>query len=304
MSSDSMAASNEMSLRYEGRCRACGATLVAGTRAVYFRVSKSVECLPCIQAQLPQSSAAVSTEDPTQASPGDSDGPHPASSSDPPLVDAGSAGASAQREYERRKRKREERVREAHPHIGGFLLAITDDPQSTRAWATGATGEMVLGRRLDGLVNDSTFVLHDRRIPPTRANIDHIVVASSGVFVIDAKKYKGRPSLRVDGGFIRPRVERLMVGSRDQTKLVDGVKTQVDKVRAALAAADLGKVPVAGMLCFVEADWPLFGGDFSISDVRVLWPKKAASEIAASGPVDSEVVQRTFRAIAEAFPIA
>jgi len=163
---------------------------------------------------------------------------------------------------------------------------------------------MVLGRQLDGLVNDSTFVLHDRRTPPTKANIDHMVVSSSGVFVIDAKKYRGRPSLRVDGGFFRPRVERLIVGSRDQTKLVDGVNGQVSKVRAALAAADLGDVPVTGMLCFVEADWPLFGGDFSISGVRVLWPKKAASEVTAPVLIGSEVVHRTFLAIAQAFPVA
>ncbi|MFP3466062.1 nuclease-related domain-containing protein [Leifsonia sp. SIMBA_070] len=195
-------------------------------------------------------------------------------------------------------------MREAHPRIGGLLLAITDEPQSTKAWATGAAGEILLGRRLDSLLNDSTFVLHDRRIPPTKANIDHIVVSSSGVFVIDAKKYKGRPSLRVDGGLFRPRVERLMVGSRDQTKLVDGINGQVSKVRAALAAADLGDVPVTGMLCFVEADWPLFGGDFSIMGIRVLWPKKAASEIAACSPADPDVGRRTYRAIAQAFPIA
>lgn len=177
-------------------------------------------------------------------------------------------------------------------------------PQSTRAWATGAAGEVALGRRLDGLANDSTFVLHDRRIPPTKANIDHIAVSSSGVFVIDAKKYKGRPSPRIEGGFFRPRIERLMVGSRDQMKLIDGVKGQVDKVRAALAAADLGDVPVAGMLCFVEADWPLCGGDFSISGIRVLWPKKAATEITTPGPLAPEVTLGTYRALAEAFPVA
>jgi hypothetical protein len=225
-------------------------------------------------------------------------------SPDEPVIDAGSAGASAQREYERRKNKREQRVRTAHPHIGGFVLAITDDPQSTKAWATGAAGEMVLGGRLDGLANETTFVLHDRRIPPTKANIDHIVVSSSGVFVIDAKKYKGRPSLRIEGGLFRPRVEKLMVGSRDQTKLVDGANHQVGKVRAALQTANLSQVPVAGMLCFVEADWPLIGGDFTISNIRVLWPKKAVRDIAKPGPLDSEVVRRTYRALAGAFPVA
>ena len=36
------------------------------------------------------------------------------------------------------------------------------------------------------------------------------------------------------------------------------------------------------MLCFVEADWPLMGGDFTIAGVSVLWPKKAASHIWAA----------------------
>jgi hypothetical protein len=61
-------------------------------------------------------------------------------------VDSGVAGASALREYERRKSKRETRIRQAHPKIGGLMLALSDDPQSTRAWQTGARGEVVLGR--------------------------------------------------------------------------------------------------------------------------------------------------------------
>jgi len=77
---------------------------------------------------------------------------------------------------------------------------MSDDPQSTRAWQTGARGEVVLGGRLDSLRERGIHVLHDRRIPGTTANIDHIVVGPRGVFVIDAKKYSGSPSLRVEGG--------------------------------------------------------------------------------------------------------
>jgi hypothetical protein len=33
-------------------------------------------------------------------------------------------------------------------------------------------------------------VLHDRRIPGSRANIDHIAIAATGVWVIDSKRYK------------------------------------------------------------------------------------------------------------------
>lgn len=53
-------------------------------------------------------------------------------------------------------------------------------------------GEERLGTRLNELADDSLRMLHDRRIPRSRANIDHLAVTRSGVFVIDAKKYKGR----------------------------------------------------------------------------------------------------------------
>ena len=59
--------------------------------------------------------------------------------------------------------------------------------------------------------------------PGTCANIDRIAVTPTGVYVIDAKRYKGRPQLKIEGGFLRPRVERRVVGTRDCSKLVDGV---------------------------------------------------------------------------------
>ena len=54
-----------------------------------------------------------------------------------------------------------------------------------------------------------------------------------GIWVIEAKRYKGRPGLKIEGGILRPRVEKLLVGRRDSTKLVDGVLKQVDVVREA-----------------------------------------------------------------------
>lgn len=147
-------------------------------------------------------------------------------------------------------------------------------------------------------------VLHDRRIPRTRANIDHIAVSRAGAFVIDAKRYKGGPQLRVEGGFLRPRVEKLVVGSRDQTRVVAGVHKQVDLVREALSSAGLAELPVRGVLCFVDADWPLIGGSFVIDGVDVLWPKKLATQLLADGSIDDEAVDRAHRALATAFPPA
>ncbi|MFT3872009.1 MAG: hypothetical protein QM714_05075 [Nocardioides sp.] len=51
------------------------------------------------------------------------------------------------------------------------------------------------------------------------------------MWVIDAKRYKGKPELRIEGGILRPRVEKVLVGRRNCTKLVDGVLKQVDLVR-------------------------------------------------------------------------
>lgn len=258
-----------MKLRYAGVCSHCGTDLPTHVDAVYERSTKTVRCVECpsvveIAGVVPQ----VETE-PTAPEP----------SSDP---DAGVAGSSARREYERRKAKDEERLRQKWGKLGGVAVALADERQSTKAWATGAVGEERLGARLDSLVSESVAVLHDRRVPGSKANIDHIAITAAGIWVIDAKRYKGRPELKIEGGILRPKVEKVLVGRRDCTKLVDGVLKQVDLVRAVV-----GDVPVVGSLCFVEADWPLIGGAFATRGVQVLWPKRLAKLLVeAEGAVE------------------
>ena len=58
----------------------------------------------------------------------------------------------------------------------GLILAVSDDPQPTRAWDTGAIGDERLGARLNELAGDELRVLHDRKIPGSSANIDHLAV--------------------------------------------------------------------------------------------------------------------------------
>lgn len=220
-------------------------------------------------------------------------------------VDSGTAGASARREFERRHAKREARVHEAHPHLGGLILALSDDPQSTRAWDAGARGEEVLGRGLDQQAERGIRVLHDRRIRGTRANIDHIAIGPTGVYAVDAKRFAGkRPSLRVEGGFLRPRVEKLLVGSSDKTKLVEGSRWQVARLRSALDAAGFTDVPAMGVLCFLDADWPLLGGSFAVDGISVVWPKALYQRLGALGPLDGEAIAQLHRVLAAAFPVA
>jgi hypothetical protein len=281
-----------MRLRYAGVCRVCGIDLPVKTEAIYERTTKRVRCVG-------------HDENPVVAG-----APHVADVADvvasvlePVLAEtpeSGVAGASARREFERRKAKREERVRAKHPKLGGLLLAVSEAPQSTTAWDVGALGEERLGRGLDRLRSESVLLLHDRRIPRSKANIDHVAVTASGVFVIDAKKYGGRPHLKIEGGFLRPRVERLMVGSRDRTKLVDSVLKQVDVVRGVLD----DDIPVRGVLCFVEADWPLIGGAFTTRGVQALWPKKLYPQLQGDGPLNADQVAEIHRKLAQTLPPA
>lgn len=270
-----------MRLRYAGTCRVCGSELPAKAEAIYERATRTVRCVSHAEHSSPM-------VPPTEGRDGIV----------PQVVEPGTAGASARREYERRKGAREARIRAKHPRLGGLILAVSDDPQSTTAWGTGASGEEKLGGGLNRLASATIRLLHDRRMPRSRANIDHLAVTPTGVYVIDAKKYRGRPHLKVEGGLFQPRVERLLVGSRDCTKLVDGVLNQVEVVRGLLGPG----VPVQGVLCFVDADWPLLGGGFTTREVHALWPRKLRSKLQADGPLTSDTIADLHSTLARALP--
>ncbi len=296
-------------LRYAGSCRSCAVVLAKGDSAVYDPNTRKVTCLPCAGGAGRRNPALDG-----QALPYPASGSVPGIDTPLPAVPAGSggnfvidgvAGASARREHQRRQTKRDAAVRTKHPRVGGLILALTDEPQSTRAWVRGAVGEERLAQRLNQLTEKGVRLLHDRRIPGTRANIDHLAVTATGVYVIDAKRYAGRPHLRVDGGFLRPRTEKLMIGTRDHTKLLNGVHRQVQLVSAVLASCpEAHDNPVRGMLCFIDADWPLIGGAFRIGQVDVLWPGKSAEKLTIPGPLTPADIEVIHHHLAAAFPPA
>lgn len=271
-------AEKRMRLRYAGTCSRCGAALAARVEAVYDPGARTVRCVECAA-----TSGSTRTTEPTST---------PVADPTEPPDTPGTAGASARREHERRKAKDEERLRQKWGRLGGVAVALSDERPSTKAWATGAAGEERLGARLDSITSPSIAVLHDRRIPRSRANIDHLAITTAGVWVVDAKRYRGRPTLSIEGGILRPKTEKLLVGRRDCTSLVHGVLTQVDLVRAVV-----DEVPVIGALCFVEADWPLVGGAFTTRGVHALWPKRLAKLLTdEQGPVDVDAVRRRLAA--------
>jgi Nuclease-related domain len=80
----------------------------------------------------------------------------------------------------------------------GWWLRFRPSPQA-RAWQRGASGERRTARLLDRLGRDGYQVFHDLAMPGSPANIDHLVVGPSGVFVIDSKQWTGSVQQSADG---------------------------------------------------------------------------------------------------------
>src|SRR5215210_3172283 len=114
-------------LRYAATCCLCNTELTRGTLAAWNRAKKTATCSACLETTT-ASAGRVSME-----------------------VDRGIAGGSARREFQRRHERRESGIRERHKRLGGVILALSSDPQSTTAWAAGARGEEAAGRSLDAL---------------------------------------------------------------------------------------------------------------------------------------------------------
>ncbi len=219
----------------------------------------------------------------------------------PPIVfpsTIGVAGASARKEYERRQQKRVAKIEKKYGKLAPVIKFLFEESQSTKAWAKGSEGERKLAEGLARQAGDRTILLHDCKVPKTKGNIDHIAISSSGIWVIDAKRYRGMVEKRDVGGWFTTDI-RLYVGGRDRTKLAKGLQWQVEAVKKALAREN---IPINAALCFVDAEWKLFGKPFQIEGTWVTWGLKLSEMIASDGPLGrAEVIEVAMR-LTEALP--
>ena len=239
-------------LRRAGVCTVCLAGLDRGTSVMWDRSAQTPTCLPCFAG---------------------------------PTVDgagAGTAGGSAAQQADRRRAAEDEAARR-HRELPWWRRVLERPPPTadrSAAWRKGAAGERRLGDRLDTLAaRGIVTVLHDRRLAArSSANIDHIVVAAGGVWVVDAKNYRGR--IEVTG-----RRSRLIVGGRDRTALVPGVRRQVRRVMAELRTT-YPAVPVYGALCFVGAERRRGRRAQTVGNVLVTWEKDLDRRLRDPGRLD------------------
>jgi hypothetical protein len=74
-----------------------------------------------------------------------------------------------------------------------LLARPRDDPGR---WERGAAGERATAELLTALSARRWVVLHDLALPGTRANVDHLVIGPTGLWVVDSKAYRGRLEAR------------------------------------------------------------------------------------------------------------
>ncbi len=80
----------------------------------------------------------------------------------------------------------------------GWRLRLRPSEQA-RTWQRGAKGERHTARLLDRLVRDGFVVFHDLAVPGSHANVDHLVIGPTGLFVIDSKQWTGSVHQSADG---------------------------------------------------------------------------------------------------------
>jgi hypothetical protein len=259
-------------LRYPAGCAMCGIALSKGTEAFWDRATRHATCLAC---------APVAGE---------------------PLP--GIAGASAAAEGDRRRGKRVEDVRRKY---GDHAAAVAEEMagrEMDATWGKGSAGESRLAAYVTEEVGDTVIPLHDRLIPGTKGNIDHIFIASSGVWVVDAKAYKGKLEKRETGSLFR-RTNQVYVGRRNRTNLANGVNKQVAAVIAALKTDPLLEgTKVNAALCFLDSEWALLDPSFQIGSVWVLRTSSLRKRLKKKGALSRETMERIARRLDLSLPPA
>ncbi len=97
----------------------------------------------------------------------------------------GAAGASAEIGYKAALRARR-RSGAACAAFAAAAVAVRPRPDPRR-WLRGAAGERATAELLERLPARRFAVLHDLAVPGSRANVDHLVIGPTGVWVIDTK---------------------------------------------------------------------------------------------------------------------
>lgn len=224
-------------------------------------------------------------------------GPSASSLPPPRPIENGVSGVAAGREDRRHGPSRPD---SSHSVVWNGARAVLTAPRSAGRWVRGAFAERRLGNRLDRELGPVAVVLHAREVPETTITIDHIVVASSGVWVVVADHTRGAVRRRrpTRGGAVDPEStdERstsagLIVGGDERRDLVDAVERRAAAVRSLLYPIGFEWMDVHRAVCFTNANFRLFARPFTIDGSWAIRARGLVDRIAVPGPVAPDVMR-------------
>ncbi|MGN6221676.1 MAG: nuclease-related domain-containing protein [Microbacterium sp.] len=214
-----------MLLRYTGRCRLCGATLTAGTDAVYERNRRTVRCVECAPVVTPSADMSPVVN------------PAGAPSEDADVLRLRSPASSVIAEALR--------VQSSVPPRTGTQRFFGRSPLNveSRPWYLGALGELEVGRLLDQL-GPEWFAFHAVPVGSAGSDVDHIVIGPGGVFTINSKFH--------EGGNVWVASRRLLVNGQ-RTDHLRNAEFEARRVAKLLTQAARRPVDVTPVIAIVAA---------------------------------------------------
>jgi hypothetical protein len=123
----------------------------------------------------------------------------------------------------------------------------------------------------------AVLALHGRLAPGTDTVIDHVVVASTGVYVITSDVTVGEAHHVSDS---------IVVGGIDRTAMVTLAIARAAAMMSTVRA--VSDAPVKAVLCFEHATWPLFTKPFMMDGVLVTWPSAMPMTLMMQGVLDED----------------
>jgi hypothetical protein len=173
-----------------------------------------------------------------------------------------------------------------------LLLAITRLPANRDAWSLLDDGRSQTSLILEPLVNAGWIVLRDRRVPLSRATIDHVAIGPTGAWAIETRSRPGRARIRAG--------EIWLDGER--TPAVAQALRTAGAIQGAAGTGleDVG-MTTRPVLCFHRARLPRFRR--AVQGVALVDGRRLVRLLSsAPGVLDAEAVRSVAAALDKALP--
>lgn len=248
------------------------------------------------------------TPPPPPEAPAAAPAPLPPAPTPAPLDDGiahGEAGRSSLRIFAERTAARKEGLRKVP--LGRFLHLFSSEPSTTMLWHNKGKGEKMVGAVLHKATAKGAIVLHDRGLGTANLNIDHVVIAPSGIHVIETcyrltpghVSMKRAPSLSLGRGPLH-----LVIGGDDATELVSHAELMTEAVRRCLGDSRWHSLSQTTHLCVIGGKFDFMTSQFPIGNVWIETVRALRRAVTRKGSLTQPEIVDIARHLSTLFPPA